>query len=303
MESLERLYAHLGWANRRLLARLAEEPAPPPEALRLLGHLLQAEAIWLERIQGSYEGAAPWIDLDLEQCQALSEASLRGFQEVLDDSDEDELEERVDYRTSKGAPMDDTLRDILLHVALHGAYHRGQIAQLLRREGLEPAATDFILFAREAPAAEEAFGHLRVDGDDLVEALEGTGGEAEHYLDLETGAVLLKTDAGLFGPDGELELDEEELDDSDRYVFIVPLPSKDRFKVMESFVEELPDGAASRALDRALQARHPFRCFKEALAEFPDLRERWFKFEAARMRVLAQEWLEEHVPGARVASS
>jgi uncharacterized damage-inducible protein DinB len=38
-------------------------------------------------------------------------------------------------------------------VALHGAYHRGQIAQLLRQNGAQPAATDYIGFVRGVPAA------------------------------------------------------------------------------------------------------------------------------------------------------
>ena len=36
---------------------------------------------------------------------------------------------------------------------LHGAYHRGQIALLLREGGAEPAPTDYIAFVRGAPAA------------------------------------------------------------------------------------------------------------------------------------------------------
>jgi uncharacterized damage-inducible protein DinB len=36
----------------------------------------------------------------------------------------------------------------LMHVALHGAYHRGQIAQVIRQGGGEPVNTDFITFQR-----------------------------------------------------------------------------------------------------------------------------------------------------------
>jgi uncharacterized damage-inducible protein DinB len=44
--------------------------------------------------------------------------------------------------------MEPSREDTLFLVALHGAYHRGQIAALIRREGLEPVATNFIIFAR-----------------------------------------------------------------------------------------------------------------------------------------------------------
>jgi len=45
------------------------------------------------------------------------------------------------------------VEDILLHVVLHGCYHRGQVAIALREAGAEPSATDFIAFVRGVPAA------------------------------------------------------------------------------------------------------------------------------------------------------
>jgi uncharacterized damage-inducible protein DinB len=42
------------------------------------------------------------------------------------------------------------IKDLLMHVALHGSYHRGQIAQALRLAGGEPVNTDFITFVRES---------------------------------------------------------------------------------------------------------------------------------------------------------
>lgn len=40
-------------------------------------------------------------------------------------------------------------QESLLHVALHGTYHRGQIARELRRAGEESVNTDFIQFVRD----------------------------------------------------------------------------------------------------------------------------------------------------------
>ncbi|MGH9479278.1 MAG: DinB family protein [Terriglobales bacterium] len=39
--------------------------------------------------------------------------------------------------------------DILMHVALHSGYHRGQIAADMRSGGLEPAYTDYIHWRRQ----------------------------------------------------------------------------------------------------------------------------------------------------------
>ncbi|HEU5359182.1 MAG TPA: DinB family protein, partial [Gemmatimonadales bacterium] len=59
----------------------------------------------------------------------------------------------VTYRNSAGLEFTSTVEDILLHVALHGAYHRGQVARALREGGAVPNATDYIAFIRGAPAA------------------------------------------------------------------------------------------------------------------------------------------------------
>jgi uncharacterized damage-inducible protein DinB len=41
------------------------------------------------------------------------------------------------------------VQDVLTHVVLHSAYHRGQIASLMRAGGAVPAYTDFIHAVRQ----------------------------------------------------------------------------------------------------------------------------------------------------------
>ena len=41
----------------------------------------------------------------------------------------------------------------MMHVALHGQYHRGKVNLLLRQEGLPPVPPDFIAWVRGVPAA------------------------------------------------------------------------------------------------------------------------------------------------------
>ena len=55
----------------------------------------------------------------------------------------------VRYRNSRGEEFHTPVGDLLTHVLMHGAYHRGQIAASVRRAGGEPAATDYIAFTRE----------------------------------------------------------------------------------------------------------------------------------------------------------
>jgi len=56
----------------------------------------------------------------------------------------------VRYNRSSGSECVNSFDEIIQEVALHGAHHRGQIALLLRIEGVNPpASTDFIPALRD----------------------------------------------------------------------------------------------------------------------------------------------------------
>ena len=54
------------------------------------------------------------------------------------------LARTIVYTNSKGEPWSSRVSDVLMHVVLHGGYHRGQIAADLREAGFTPAYTDYI---------------------------------------------------------------------------------------------------------------------------------------------------------------
>jgi uncharacterized damage-inducible protein DinB len=118
----------------------------------LYAHVLGAEHTWLCRLRGEPARVAVWPELGLDACAALAAenaGALDGFVAALAPGGE---ERPVAYRNSAGAEFRSTVRDILLQVALHGSYHRGQVALLLRDAGAEPRATDYIAFTRGAEA-------------------------------------------------------------------------------------------------------------------------------------------------------
>ena len=155
--SVSRLFAHQPWADQKTLAAL--RAAPSPRALEIFAHLLGAEHVWLSRLLGETPQFAVWPALNLAACEALAQANQAGFERFLAELAAQEakggegLRRSVAYSNSAGVAFHSTVEDILLQVAMHGSYHRGQVALLLRQEGAEPAATDFIAFARGVPAA------------------------------------------------------------------------------------------------------------------------------------------------------
>lgn len=150
---LPRLFEHLAWADQEVLAALDREPAPPDEALRLLGHVLAAERVWLGRIRGETEGLPPvWPEPPtLVQASAWMAENRAGYRNLLATLDGRNLGELVRYRTTRGEAFATPLGDVLAQVVLHGAHHRGQIALLVRGAGGIPAGTDYIAYVRRAP--------------------------------------------------------------------------------------------------------------------------------------------------------
>lgn len=153
---LERLFAHLRWADSRTLTALRAAPPPPAKALELYAHILGAEHVWLARLRQQPATSAVWPQLNLDGCSALAAANHAGFAEFMGTLDDAAPEREIPYTNSAGNSFTSSVSDILLHVALHGCYHRGQVGLLLRSAGSEPQPTDYIAFVRGAPAATRA---------------------------------------------------------------------------------------------------------------------------------------------------
>ncbi|MBI4964051.1 MAG: hypothetical protein HY913_12300 [Desulfomonile tiedjei] len=131
---------------------------------------------------------------------------------------------------------------------------------------------------------------LVINAEDLIMALEGSGPDLRHYLDLQTGEIdyLLSEDYG----DMEDDLLEKVESDPERYVLIDRLPSHVGWEVMSDFVESLRPGKIRDRLARAIEGRSPFRRFKDVLFDYPDTRDAWFAFEKKGYMELARDWLK-----------
>src|SRR6185437_659206 len=96
---------------------------------------------------------AIWPSLSLPELAAFAPTMHEGYAAYLATLTDADLEQPVAYVNSAGLTFTNTVVDILMHVALHGQYHRGKVNLLLRQAGAEPALVDFIAFQRGVPAA------------------------------------------------------------------------------------------------------------------------------------------------------
>lgn len=143
-----RLLRFDAWANAETLASL-RSGSPPPRAVRWMAHLVGAGELWLARLRDEPPSLGVWPDLDLDGCAAGVARLAERWPRYLETLGPSDLGEGVGYRNTRGEYWTSTVADILTHVALHGAYHRGQIAAAVRESGGEPAYSDFIHAARQ----------------------------------------------------------------------------------------------------------------------------------------------------------
>ena len=148
-----RLFNHLEWADTRVLENLRSARNPQKKNLELYSHILGSEHVWLARISGAPPRAAVWPNLTLDECDQLSKENINAYHVLMSRVTPDMLMTPITYKNSAGDQFTSTIEDILTHVALHGVYHRGQIAAAVRASGDTPVATDYIAFVRGAPAA------------------------------------------------------------------------------------------------------------------------------------------------------
>ena len=152
-EHLTRLFEHMAWADARALAALRESAGASELAHSELAHVFGAEHVWLARLEGRVATVAVWPTLSVDECETLARETQAGFRAFVERQNAVTLEGIVHYRNSAGAEFDSKVSDILLHVALHGTYHRGKVAAALSAAGAEAAPTDYIAFVRGVPAA------------------------------------------------------------------------------------------------------------------------------------------------------
>lgn len=117
------------------------QPAQQLGRQDLLVHIIQAQVIWICRVDGTPPWKAEWDGFALNM-----DRSVRAWQRFLFGAD---MERIVSYDTSDGRHFDSSVSEITRHVINHGTYHRGQLRAIAEQQGVEYPETDYILFCRE----------------------------------------------------------------------------------------------------------------------------------------------------------
>ena len=140
------LFAQKSWANTELYNLLATRPpaldaAALHTAVRTLNHIYVVDRIFQAHLQGQAHGytatnteATPALD-ELQFAVADTDA---WFEQYVARVSAAELNEAIAFRFTDGDQGRMTRQEMLLHVITHGAYHRGNVGQVLKAASVAP---------------------------------------------------------------------------------------------------------------------------------------------------------------------
>jgi uncharacterized damage-inducible protein DinB len=138
------LFKYNLFANTQLFALLPTHAASE-KALKLASHILNAEEIWISRINDTPAQTSVWALRDVNTLVDAAKSLHNASMSCLDTVD---LMRSLSYTNSMGASYTNTVNDILFHVINHSTYHRAQIATEIKQQGIAPPPTDYIFYKR-----------------------------------------------------------------------------------------------------------------------------------------------------------
>ena len=146
---LLKLLTYNDWANREILKVLESQTKPLGKIASLFSHLMTTEKMWLARLKKEDTSSIRiWPELSSIEWESLIKSNYKAYHDFITELTDENLENTISYRNSKGVQFQTPIQDILTHVFLHAAYHRGQVSAAMRQAGIEPAITDFIYYVR-----------------------------------------------------------------------------------------------------------------------------------------------------------
>lgn len=145
-EYFQKLFAHEYWANVKVLETYMEARQATDRAHEILSHMIAAQKIWIERINGIRSDTQVWEVFEKEALSGLFDANYQALIQTLEK--EEDFSRMVSYQNSRGEHYSSTLSDMLTHLALHASYHRGQVILLIKGQVEKLPATDYIFYYR-----------------------------------------------------------------------------------------------------------------------------------------------------------
>ena len=122
--------------------------------------------------------------------------------------------------------------------------------------------------------------------DPVLYCMEDTSGFANsYYIDLLKGEVV--------SPETEDGISHEDVENEDKYFPIEPITSDEGYDIMQDFAASQESDEIKAHLIDALERKKPFRNFKQALADYPDVEKKFYAYKGNRLKKTLKARLAE----------
>jgi uncharacterized damage-inducible protein DinB len=159
ISTLERVFSYKAKANQETLMamRQFDDASPAKEiAIRVLNHTYAVDRIFAGNMTGTehgYTSPNPGQSPSLEELSAAIKESDQWYLNYVSLLSEEQLAERIDFTFTDGLPGRMSRDEMLMHVTVHGEYHRGQISLILMQNSIAPPGDGFTSFLHKAEAS------------------------------------------------------------------------------------------------------------------------------------------------------
>ena len=159
VSTLERVFSYKAKANEEILTAMRQfDDASPAKqiAIRVLNHTHAVDRIFaanLRRAEHGYTSPNPGQAPSLEELSAAIKTSDRWYIDYVSGVDERQLAERIDFTFTDGLRGRMSREEMLMHVTVHGEYHRGQISLIMMQNSITPPGDGFTSYLHKTEAS------------------------------------------------------------------------------------------------------------------------------------------------------
>ena len=140
-----RLFEYDHWANRFVMETMAAIEKLPASPLNRMSHLIICQQLWLSRMTDEFERPRDvFPHWSLQEANSNAQLIFARMERLVSEQTDELLGQPFEYQAINGHHFESLRMDILTQLALHGSYHRGQIAVELNPLLDQPLTTDFI---------------------------------------------------------------------------------------------------------------------------------------------------------------
>ncbi|RYY41262.1 MAG: hypothetical protein EOO08_02995 [Chitinophagaceae bacterium] len=138
---------------------------------------------------------------------------------------------------------------------------------------------------------------MRVDESILKRISEQLLSGFKVFLHRETGDVVTIRDIDLFMDEEDSWGDDRKKVEADpeRYLEFEPMESRDSYRMMQNFINQLDDAGLADRLANAIEKKRPFAHFNAEIDASGPYREHWFKFRDEQYLQWTREQWEAHL--------